>query len=55
MYHILIHRTCCVSDREAMGSGGAAAETVGTAATIVAVTAASMNGATAANRERKQV
>lgn len=40
---------------EAMGGGGAAAETAGTASTIVAVRAASMNGATAANRERKQV
>ena len=40
---------------EAMGIGGAAAEKVGTALPITVVTAASMNGATAENRERKQV
>ena len=37
------------------GSGGAAAETTASASTMVVVTAASVNWAMAANRERKQV
>ena len=37
------------------GSGGAAAETAASASAMVVVTAASVNGAMAANRERKQV
>ena len=40
---------------EAVGSGGAATETAGAASTMVAPTAASINGATAANHECKQV
>jgi hypothetical protein len=40
---------------EAVGSGGAATETAGAASTMVAPTAAPINGATAANHECKQV
>ena len=53
--HISSHEPTSELHERGDRSGGAAAETAASVSAMMAVTAAFMNGATAANRERKQV